>query len=91
MIRSFRNKGLNELFNTGRSAKVPANLRVRCDEILHILDAASSLNDLSVPGLRCHPVDPKKTRYALDVNGPWRITFEFRAPDAWLVDLEQYQ
>ena len=30
------------------------------------------------------------TRYALAVNGPWRITFEWEDGDALRVDLEQY-
>ena len=29
-------------------------------------------------------------RYALDVNGPWRITFEWEEGEAHRVDLEQY-
>jgi proteic killer suppression protein len=29
-------------------------------------------------------------RYAISVNGPWRITFEWMEGDAWRVDLEQY-
>jgi proteic killer suppression protein len=89
VIKSFRRKGLKELFTTGRSAKVPSTLRVRCDQILHLLDEAENLNDLAIPGpRRRHPIE--SPRHALDVNGPWRITFEFVAPDAWRVDLEQY-
>jgi len=88
VIKSVRHKGLKELFTTGRSAKVPSTLRVHCDQTLHLLDEAENLNDLAIPGLRCHPIEPP--RHALDVNGPWRMTFEFVAPDAWRVDLEQY-
>ena len=91
VIKSFRDKGLKDLFLSGRSAKVPANLRFRCDEILHLLDAIETLNDLTIPGLRTHPLrGTKPVRHAVDVNGPWRITFEFRAGDVFQVDLEQY-
>jgi proteic killer suppression protein len=32
----------------------------------------------------------KNVRYAISVNGPWRITFEWQGEDAFRVDLEQY-
>jgi proteic killer suppression protein len=37
-----------------------------------------------------HPLRGTPKRYALSVNGPWRITFEWVEADAWRVDLEQY-
>jgi proteic killer suppression protein len=43
-------------------------------------------------GFGRHPLkamDPQ--RYSMAVNGPWRITFEFRDGDGYLVDSEQYQ
>jgi proteic killer suppression protein len=89
VIRSFRNKALRELFETGRSAKVPSELRRRVTERLDALHAALALADLSRPGLHCHPLKGA-SRYAISVNGPWRITFAWVAPDAFLVDLEQY-
>lgn len=89
MIKSFRNKVLRELFETGRSAKVPSELRKRIVERLDALHAARTLGDLDQPGLRCHPLKGIG-RYAIAVNGPWRITFEWIAPDAFRVDLEQY-
>jgi toxin HigB-1 len=91
VIKSFCDKGLSDLFLTGRSARVPSNLRNRCAQILDLLDAAENLNDLAIAGLRCHPLKgTNPSRHALDVNGPWRVTFEFRSDGAWLVDLEQY-
>lgn len=89
MIRSFRSKALLELFETGRSAKAPSNLRGRIMERLDALHAARMLGDLAQPGLRCHPLKGVG-RYAIAVNGPWRITFEWITPDAYRVDLEQY-
>jgi proteic killer suppression protein len=91
VIKSFRDKGLRDLFTTGKSAKIPANLRVRCAQILQLLHAAKNLTDMAIPGLRTHPLTGRNPlRHAVDVNGPWRITFEFRESDAWVVDLEQY-
>lgn len=39
---------------------------------------------------RLHRLHTKPERYALDVNGPWRITFEWQDGEALRVDLEQY-
>jgi proteic killer suppression protein len=89
LIRSFRHKGLEELHRSGKGAKLPAELRKRCERILDALDEAENLNDLAIPGFGTHPLEGS-ARYAISVNGPWRITFEFTAPDAWRVDLEQY-
>jgi toxin HigB-1 len=88
VIRSFRHKGLAELWATGKSAAVPANLRGRVLNRLTVLNAAKTLGELK--GFRTHPWKGDQSgRYGMDVNGPWRITFEFREQDAYLVDLEQ--
>ena len=91
MIRSFRHKGLAELFGRGTSAKVRADLHERALRRLDALDAATELSQLNVPGFDFHPLrGHKPTRYTLHVNGPWCITFEWFAGDALRVDLEQY-
>jgi proteic killer suppression protein len=91
MIRSFRHKGLAELFLCGISAKVRADLRARAIRRLDALNAATQLPQLNVPGFDFHPLRGRKpTRYSLHVNGPWCITFEWLAGDAKRVDLEQY-
>ena len=68
---------------------MPPELRKRCANRLELLDEAETLHDLAVPGFGTHPLTGNNP-YAISVSGPWRITFEFRAPDAYLVDLEQY-
>jgi proteic killer suppression protein len=90
LIKSFRHKGLKGLFETGRSAEVPPQLRRRCANLLEVLDQAENLNDLSGLGFGTHPLHTKPPRYAMAVNGPWRITFQFEGRNALLVDLEQY-
>jgi proteic killer suppression protein len=90
MIRSFRHKGLAELFERGDSAAVRPDLRKRGLRILDALHRASTPADLNLPGLRLHRLHGKPMRWAVAVNGPWRITFEWIDADAWRVDLEQY-
>jgi proteic killer suppression protein len=43
-----------------------------------------------LPGLRLHPDSRyKPVRWRVDVNGPWRITFEWKDGEAYTVDLVQ--
>jgi len=46
---------------------------------------------MNLPGFDFHPLKGfAPVRYAVHVNGPWCITFEFNDGDAYRVDLEQY-
>ena len=90
MIKSFRHKGLKELFVAGVSAKVAKNLEPRCLRRLAVLDNAARLENLKLPGMDFHPLRGKPQRHSIHVNGPWCITFEWDKGDAFRVDLEQY-
>jgi len=48
------------------------------------------LQDLNVPGFGLHALRGNPRRYAIAVNGPWRITFDWADGEASAVDLEQY-
>ena len=90
MIRSFRHKGLAKLWNENDARAVRADLRARVRRRLSALDAAQDLGELNLPGWRLHRLHGDPVRYAIDVNGPWRITFEWVEGDVLRVDLEQY-
>lgn len=90
MIRSFRHKGLAALIQRDDASGVRADLVERCRARLSALKQAHSLKDLNVPGWGLHELHGQPKRHSIAVNGPWRITFEWRDGDAWRVDLEQY-
>jgi len=90
MIKSFRHKGLSELFETGRSRKVNKELQSRCLRRLEALDQAEVLKDMNIPGFDFHSLHGEPKRYSMHVNGPWCITFEWEEGEALRVDLEQY-
>lgn len=90
MIKSFRHKGLAELFDRGMSGKVRNDLQGRALRRLDALHHATTLADLRVPGFDFHVLLGNPRRYSLHVNGPWCITFEWIDGDGWRVDLEQY-
>jgi toxin HigB-1 len=91
VIKSFRHKGLEKLYETGSTAKVQANHANRLRMQLAALDTAESIEDMDVPGFRLHPLKGKaKGRWSIWVNGNWRITFEFRDGNAHVLDYEDY-
>lgn len=49
-----------------------------------------TLTELDIPGFGLLALQGKPKRWAMAVNGPWRITFEWKGGDAFEVDLEQY-
>ncbi len=58
---------------------------------LAALDTASSIDDLDLPGFRLHPLKgDKQGLWAIDVSKNWRITFEFRDGNAYVVAYEDY-
>ena len=64
-----------------------------CTRTLRRLDAlhnASAPSELDLPGFGLHSLRGRGQRFAIWVNGPWRITFEWQDGDAYRVDLEQY-
>ncbi|MCF8128187.1 MAG: type II toxin-antitoxin system RelE/ParE family toxin [Deltaproteobacteria bacterium] len=90
MIKSFRHKGLGELFKRGRARKIRQDLQSRSLRRLDALDQAELLTDLNLPGFNFHGLQRMPKRYSIHVNGPWCITFEWKDGDALKVDLEQY-
>ena len=90
MIESFIHKGLEELFEKGKSAKVQTALAERALRQLDAIDIAKSPEALNVPGFDFHGLQGKPKRYSVHVNGPWCITFEWQGENALKLDFENY-
>jgi proteic killer suppression protein len=91
MIKTWKHRGLKELFETGHSRRVRPDLLKRALLALDALDAANKPSDLDVPGFNFHSLRGQRPmRYSVHVNGPWCITFEFKDGEANRVNLEQY-
>ncbi|MCX7383761.1 MAG: type II toxin-antitoxin system RelE/ParE family toxin [Alphaproteobacteria bacterium] len=90
MITSFRSKELEKFWPTGDGAKIRQDQLPRIRRRLDALDAAHRAEDLNLPGFNFHSLRGKPQRYAISVNGPWRITFGWDGDNATQVDLEQY-
>jgi len=91
MIKSFRHKGLCRLFETGNASGVQASHAKRLRLQLSALDTARVIEDMDIPGFRLHPLKgAMKNRWSIIVNGNWRVTFEFKDGNAFVLDYEDY-
>lgn len=91
MIRSFRHKGLQRFFVKGSKSGVKATHGQRLRLILGRLHAATSPQDMDLPGLYLHQLKGKyRGRWSVRVSGNWRLTFKFEGPNAVEVDYEDY-
>jgi len=90
MIRSCRDKDARRLLEreSSRGLKAiekPARIR------LELLDAATSLSDLALPGLRLEPLKgDRKGQYSIRINDQFRICFQWRNGDAYNVEIVDY-
>jgi proteic killer suppression protein len=91
MIQSFRHKGLRRFFESGSVAGIQPHHAKRLRMQLAAIDTAQSIGDMDIPGFRLHPLKgPARGRWSLFVNGNWRLTFEWRGGQAYLLDYEDY-
>jgi toxin HigB-1 len=91
IIVSFRHKGLEQFFESGTTQGVQSKHAKRIQLILARLSAATSPQDMNLPGLVLHElVGQRKGTWAVRVSGNWRITFTFDGVDACDIDLEDY-
>jgi proteic killer suppression protein len=91
-IRSFKNKQLEKCWLSGKCAKVDAKLQSRLLNKLDYLDAATEIEDLQFPpSNHLHPLQGKlKGYWAISLNGPWRLIFQFKNGHAYNVYYENY-
>lgn len=91
MIKSFRHKGLEDFYYDGTKKGIQPKQANRLADILDVLDAATSIQDVNFPGSGLHLLQPKaENRWAVKVSGNWRVTFRFENGDAHQLDYEDY-
>ena len=91
MIKSFRHKGLKKFYDSGSTAGIQPEHARRLRMQLSALDTATTIDDMGIPGFKLHPLKgAAKDRWAIWVSGNWRITFEFRDGNTYVLDYEDY-
>lgn len=92
MIKSFRDADTQELWQTGRSRRIPATIRMAALKELAILHWATDLNDLAVPaGNRLEALrGDRKGQHRIRINDRYRLCFLWRNGDAFDVEIVDY-
>ena len=92
MIKTFRDRETESIFNRIFSRKLPQNIQHLARRKLIILDAATELNILRVPpGNRLEPLKgDRKGQHSIRINDQWRICFKWKDGDAYDVEIADY-
>ena len=91
MIQSFKHKGLQKFFETGRKSGIQPSHAKRLQLILGRLNASVSPVDMNLPGLFFHPLSgDREGIFSVRVSGNWRVTFRFNGNHAEIVNYEDY-
>jgi len=92
MIRSFKCKDTEKIFNRHYSRKFPHNTQKLALRKLRMLNRSATLQDLRVPpGNRLEALSGnRKGQRSIRINDQWRICFEWRKGDAYNVEIVDY-
>jgi proteic killer suppression protein len=91
MIRSFRDKELEKLFE-GKYSRSPQHLHRRVELMLLFMDAAVTLQDLrTIPGAFIEQLKgDREGQYSLRVSGNWRLCFTWDNENIDALELVDY-
>jgi len=92
MVKSFKDKETEKLFNRHFSKKLPQNLQHLARRKLVMLDAAPELNALRIPpGNRLEALKgDRKGQHSIRINDQWRVCFRWKTGDAYDVEIADY-
>ena len=92
MIKSFRDKETEKIFNRLLSKKFSQTIQQLARRKLVILDSATDLNTLRVPpGNRVEALKgDRKGQHSIRINDRWRICFKWKTGDAYDVEIADY-
>jgi len=92
MIRTFKCKETEKIFNRQRSRKFPPTIQQVALRKLRMIDRSITLNDLLIPP--ANQLEKLKGnragQYSIRINNQWRICFEWHAGDAYNVEIVDY-
>ncbi|MDE0152575.1 MAG: type II toxin-antitoxin system RelE/ParE family toxin [Gammaproteobacteria bacterium] len=91
MIKTFRHRGLKEIYEQGHSSKVAQSHVAKLMRILTALDQSGNPEGMDIPGFRLHWLKGRmKGRYSVSVSANWRVIFRFEEGHALDVDYLDY-
>jgi toxin HigB-1 len=92
VIKSFKSKETEKIFNRERSAKLPPDIQQVALRKLRMLNRSVTLQDLRVPPAnRLEKLSGNRAgQYSIRINEQWRICFEWREGNVYEVEIVDY-
>ncbi|WP_419902346.1 type II toxin-antitoxin system RelE/ParE family toxin [Kiloniella sp.] len=92
MIKSFRNKETEQVFNNKKPRKLPGDILTRAHAKLLFMNAAKDINDLrSPPSNHLEALkNDRKGQHSIRINKQWRICFVWKDGHAHDVEIIDY-
>ncbi len=92
MIRAFKDKEAEKVFNGRFSKKLPQDIQRIAERKLIMLHRSSNLNDLRVPpSNRLEVLQGSRIgQHSIRINNQWRICFDWREDGVYDVEIVDY-
>ena len=92
MIRSFKCKETERIYDLDRSKKFPADLQQVILRKLKMLNRSVNVRDLRIPPANRLEMlkGSREGQWSIRVNNQWRICFTWRSGDAYNVEVVDY-
>ncbi|NCO60915.1 MAG: plasmid maintenance system killer [Deltaproteobacteria bacterium CG_4_8_14_3_um_filter_51_11] len=92
MIKSFKDKETEKVYNREGSSKLPRDIQQVALRKLRMLNNVKSLNDLRVPPAnRLEKMKGNREgQLSIRINDQWRICFKWQSSDAYEVEIADY-
>ncbi|MBO0950163.1 type II toxin-antitoxin system RelE/ParE family toxin [Fibrella forsythiae] len=91
MLVNFRHKGLQQYYEEGNGAKLPAQYLRKINRILDQLDAVTSTSDIQQMGSGIHKLTGDLADFwAITITPNYRVIFRFDNGDVYDVDYVDY-
>lgn len=92
MIRTFKSKETEKVFQRTFSRKLPLDIQKSAMRKLWMLDAATDMNALRIPPSNHLEAlhEDREGQHSIRINKQWRICFEWREGNAYNVEIVDY-
>ena len=92
MIKSFKNKETEKIFNRKQSSKLPSDIQQIALRKLRIINRVQNLQELKIPPAnRLEKLKGERFgQYSIRINNQWRICFEWQDDNAFNVEIVDY-
>jgi proteic killer suppression protein len=92
LIKSFKNKETEKIYNREISVKLPRDIQQVALRKLRMINNAKNLNDLRIPPAnRLEKLrGDREGQHSIRINDQWRICFRWQEGDAYDLEITDY-